>query len=109
MLHPALTRALATTHIEDQLRAAARWRTIRLARRARATRDGDFPAIRVDSTTSTAPAQTDGMTPTEIPQAARWPCQSVVVVRSGARAGIDRTSSKARTASSHTRTSRRSE
>jgi hypothetical protein len=33
MLHPALTRALATAHIEDQLRAAARWHTIRLARR----------------------------------------------------------------------------
>ena len=25
MLHPALARALATAHIEDQLRAAARW------------------------------------------------------------------------------------
>ena len=33
MLHPALARALATARIEDQLRAAARWRTIRLARR----------------------------------------------------------------------------
>ena len=42
MLHPALARALATAHIEDQLRAAARWRTIRLARRARATRGGDL-------------------------------------------------------------------
>ena len=33
MLHPALSRALATAHIEDQQRAAARTRTIRLARR----------------------------------------------------------------------------
>jgi hypothetical protein len=32
MLHPALTRALATAHIEDLQRAAARTRTIRLAR-----------------------------------------------------------------------------
>ena len=58
MLHPALARALATAHIEDQLRAAARWHTIRLARRARATRGGDpnrRTAIRVDSTTWTAP------------------------------------------------------
>ena len=34
MLHPALTRALATAHIEDQRRAAARRHAIRLARRA---------------------------------------------------------------------------
>ncbi len=33
MLHPALTRALATAHIEDQQRAATRTLTIRLARR----------------------------------------------------------------------------
>jgi hypothetical protein len=33
MLHPALTRALATARIEDELRAAARRHTIRLARR----------------------------------------------------------------------------
>ena len=33
MLHPALTQALATAHIEDQRRAAARWHTIRRARR----------------------------------------------------------------------------
>ena len=34
MLHPALARALATAHIEDLHRAAARRHTIRLARRA---------------------------------------------------------------------------
>ena len=33
MLHPALARALATAHIEDLHRAAARRRAIRLARR----------------------------------------------------------------------------
>ena len=33
MLHPALARALTTARIDDQLRAAARWHTIRLARR----------------------------------------------------------------------------
>ena len=34
MLHPALARALASAHIDDLHRAAARWHTIRLARRA---------------------------------------------------------------------------
>jgi hypothetical protein len=34
MLHPDLGRALATAHIEDLHRAAARRRAIRLARRA---------------------------------------------------------------------------
>jgi hypothetical protein len=34
MLHPALARALVAAHIEDLQRAAARTRTIRLARRA---------------------------------------------------------------------------
>ena len=33
MLHPALARALATAHIEDVHRAAARRRAIRFARR----------------------------------------------------------------------------
>ena len=33
MLHPALARAIATAHIEDLHRAAARRHTIRLARR----------------------------------------------------------------------------
>ena len=33
MLHPALTQARAAARIEDQLRAAARRHTIRLARR----------------------------------------------------------------------------
>ena len=42
MLHPALARALATAHIEDLHRAAARRHTIRLARRAAA--DEPHPA-----------------------------------------------------------------
>ena len=111
MLHPALARALATARIEDQLRAAARWRTVRLARRARATR-GDFnrrTATRADSTTSTAPAQARGTTRTETPQAALWSRQAVVDACSGPRAAIDRASSEARPASAHTRTSRGSE
>ena len=33
MLHSALVRALATARVEDQLRAAARWRAIGRARR----------------------------------------------------------------------------
>lgn len=98
MLHPALARALVNTHVEDQLRAAARWHTVRLARRARATRGGDFDrptAVRVASTTSTAPAQARGMTPPETAQAALWACQPVVDVRSGPPAGIDRAPSDA--------------
>jgi hypothetical protein len=39
MLHPALARALASAHIDDLHRAAARWHTIRLAR---GTRGGHF-------------------------------------------------------------------
>lgn len=40
MLHPALAQALATARVEDQLRAAARWRTTGRARRvARESRD----------------------------------------------------------------------
>jgi len=112
MLHPALARALATARVEDQLRAAARWRTIRLARRARATRGGDLQSPysdprRLDYVDRARQAR--GMTRTEIPQAAVWPCQSVLDVRSGPRAGIDRASSKAQPASSDTRTSRGSE
>jgi hypothetical protein len=33
MLHPALSQALATAHIEDLQRAAARWHAIRSVRR----------------------------------------------------------------------------
>ena len=34
MLHPALAQALASAHIDDLHRAAARWHTIGLAQRA---------------------------------------------------------------------------
>jgi hypothetical protein len=54
MLHPAVTHALATAHIEDLHRAAAGWHTIRLARRARATHGSNLKrttATRVDSAT----------------------------------------------------------
>jgi len=110
MLHPDLSRALATARIEDQLRAAARRRTIRLARRVVHEPRVAATPIAVLRSASTrlrgrrAP-QADAMTRTEIPQAALGPCQSVVDVRSGPRAGIDPASSRERPASSLTRTS----
>jgi len=94
MVHPALARALANAHIDDLHRAAARWHTIRLAHRA-----AHEPRVAATSTaiqrsasepaawTSCSPAA--GMTPTETAQVAPSPCQSVVVVPSGPRAGID--------------------
>ena len=111
MLHPALTRALATAHIEDLHRAAARSHVIRLARRvAHEPRPAAAPiAVRRSASESaawTSCALADGMTPTETAQAALWPRQSVVDARSGGRAGIDRASSKPRPASSLRRTSR---
>jgi hypothetical protein len=110
MLHPALARALVDAHIEDLQRAAARTRTIRLARRVVHERRVAATPIAVLRSASTRirrrrAAQADGMTRTEIPQAALWPCQSVVDVRSGPRAGIDPASSRERPASSLTRTS----
>jgi len=114
MLHPALTRALATAHIEDHQRAAARRHTIRLARRVVHEPRVAATPIAVLRSASTrlrrrrAP-QADGMTRTEIPHAAPWPCPSVVDVRSGPRAGIDPASSRERPASSLTRTSRGSQ
>jgi hypothetical protein len=110
MLHPALARALVDAHIEDLQRAAARTRTIRVARRVVHERRVAATPIAVLRSASTRirrrrAAQADGMTRTEIPQAALWPCQSVVDVRSGPRAGIDPASSRERPASSLTRTS----
>jgi hypothetical protein len=72
MLHPDLARALATAHIEDLHRAAARRRAIRLARpvahepRGHSNRDA---AIRVTQPRGRRVPQADGMTSTEIPQA----------------------------------------
>ena len=83
MLHPNLGRALASAHIDDLHRAAARWHTIRLAHRA-----AHEPRVAATSTaiqrsasesaawTSCSPAA--GMTPTETARSAPWPCQSVV-------------------------------
>ncbi len=53
ILYPVLAQALATAHIEDLYRAAARRRAIRFARRV-----------------VHEPHVAHGMTPTEIPQAA---------------------------------------
>jgi hypothetical protein len=109
MVHPALTRALATAHIEDLRRAAERHRQIRLARhvvhkpRVAAT---PIAVLRYASTRLRGRrAQADVTTRTEIPQTASWPCQSVVNVRSRPRAGIDPASSRERPASSLTPTS----
>ena len=95
MLHPALTRALVTAHIEDLHRTAAQRHAIRLARRVAHEPHAAATPIAILRSASTrlrgrrAP-EADGMTPTEIPQAARWPCQSVVDVCLGPRAGADR-------------------
>jgi len=56
MLHPALARALATAHIEELQRAAARRQAIRAARRVAhephmAATSNAPPATRVDSAT----------------------------------------------------------
>jgi hypothetical protein len=112
-MHPALTQALAAAHIEDLHRAAARRHTIRLARGVgREPRVAATPIAVLRSVSIRLRgrrATTDGMTRTEIPQAALWPCQSVVDVRSGPRAGIDPASGRERPASSLTRTSGGSE
>ena len=75
MLHPALSRALATAHIEDLHRAAAPRHKIRLARRvAHALHVAASPIaiVRSASTRLRGPRapQADGMTPTEISHAA---------------------------------------
>lgn len=93
MLHPALARALASAHNDDLHRAAALAHDpSRPSRRARATRGGHFnrhTATASESAAGTSCAPAAGMTPTETAQAARWPCQSIVDVPSGPRAGID--------------------
>jgi hypothetical protein len=98
MPHPALLQALAATHIEDLHRAAARRHAIRLARRVVHEPGVAATLIAVLRSASTRlrgrRAQADGMTRTEIHQAALWPCQSVVDVRSAPRAGIDPASSR---------------
>jgi len=94
MLHPALARALASAHIDDLHRAAARWHTIRLAHRAAHEPRVAATSTAIQRSASESAAWTScglaaGMTPTETAQAAPSPCQSVVDVPSGPRAGID--------------------
>jgi hypothetical protein len=94
MLHPALARALASAHIDDLHRAAARWHTIRLTHRAAhepraAATSTAIQRSASESAAWTSRAPTAGMTPTETAQAAPWPCQSIVDVPSRPRAGID--------------------
>ena len=72
--HPTLARALATAHIEDLHRAAARSRAIRFARlvahepHVAATPIGMLRSASTRLRRRRLP-QADGMTPTEIPQA----------------------------------------
>lgn len=111
MLHTALARALATARIEDQIRAAARWHTIRDARSARATSDGDLQSPdsdprRLDYVECARPVPRHdtnrdcSSTPMTMPIRRR---------RLRPRAEIDPASSKARPASSHTRKARGSD
>ena len=79
MLHPAIAQALATAHIEDLHRAAARRRAIRSARRV-----AHEPHVTAAPIAILRPASTrlrerrvppsDGMTPTEIPEAGGIRC-----------------------------------
>jgi hypothetical protein len=92
MLHSTLAQALSSAHIDDMHRAAARWRTSRLAHcathepRAAATPTAiQRSATESVAWTSSAPAT--GMTPNETAQAAPWPCRPVVDVPTGPRAG----------------------
>lgn len=94
MLHPALARALASAHIDDLHRAAARRHTIRPTDRAAheprvAATPTAIQRSASESAASTSCAPAAGMTPTETAQAPPRPCQSILDVPSGPRAGID--------------------
>jgi hypothetical protein len=94
MLHPALAQALASAHVDDLHRAAARWQTIRLAHRAAheprlAATPTAIERSASESAAWTSCAPADGMTAAGTAQAALWSCQSVVDVPSEPRAGID--------------------
>jgi hypothetical protein len=76
MIHSALAQTVASAHIDDLHRAAGRWRTMRLARRAaREPRVAATPTAMQRSAsesaawTSCLPAA--GMTPAETAQAAQ--------------------------------------
>ena len=73
MLHSGLARALASAHIDDLHRAAARWHTIRVARpAAQEPRVAATPTAIQRSASESAAwtlcAPADGMTPTETAQ-----------------------------------------
>jgi hypothetical protein len=73
MLHPDLARAIATAHIEDLHRAAARRRAISLARRvAHEPRVTAAPIALLRSASTRLRGRSvpraDGVTPTETPQ-----------------------------------------
>jgi hypothetical protein len=74
MLHSGVARALATAHIEDLHRAAARGRAIRCARRVAHEPQVKATPIAMLRSASTRlrgrrVPQADGITPTEMPQA----------------------------------------
>ena len=98
MLHSALAHALASAHIDDLHRAAARWHTIRPAHRVAheprvAATPTSIQRSASESAAWTSCAPTAGTIPTETTQAAPWPCQSVLDVPPGPQAGIDLASS----------------
>ena len=78
MLHPTFARALASAHIDDLHREAARWHTIRLAHRA-----AHEPRVAATPTAIQRSAS----------ESAAWtsctPAAGVIDVPSGPRAGID--------------------
>ena len=73
MLHPDIALALATAHIEDLHRAAARRRTIRFARRVTNQPHAATSVAMLRSALTRLRGrrmpQVNGMTPTELPQA----------------------------------------
>ncbi len=87
MLHPALSRALATAHIEDLHRAAAPGHTIRSARRVVHTPHVAGSPIAIPRSASTrrhgrGSPQADGTTPTEILKKPHGHANPVVDARS---------------------------
>jgi hypothetical protein len=109
MVHPALSRVLATAYIEDVHRAAERDRQLRLARHGVHKRRVAATPIAILRSAWTRlrgrRTQAEVKTRSEIPRATPWPCASVLGVRSGPRAGIDPASSRELPASSLKRTS----
>jgi hypothetical protein len=107
MLHPALAQALATAHIEDLQRAAARRHAIRAARRV-----AHEPHVAATSNAPQRPASTQ-LRGLRAPRprhgtnrdSSSSPVAMPICPRRPLGAGIDRASSDARPPSSLTRTS----